>query len=496
MDQNVFGPVASASTGGIPPRRYWGVTLNEGPKGRLRACLAFALGILIVTTTIQRERFGISVELDGPAVALLGALAFLLAPASALRFWTLPLILPMTGFVLAGYASCAVNSGDLTTVVRSGTPLFNICLRQSAILTYRVIMFYLVFVAASHLTELRRKPPVIMLSLLLIQTIASLAFLPLYPTPVSEFLVRGEQFGPGSLALMGLFLEPNLFGIYAVTTVALWMPIALSMEGKPALAWVLASIQVGIIGVYMSYTRSAWLALVGLFCLLAAGVLVGLRVGGERRRRLILLLGVLVVLGYVLSLAIMVVLRGGEASSALVERGSRVVEYQAGSGAGRLEIWRMALGEWVQKPWLGWGLLSFEPTTVSPTDGWLYSSLVQTLHDTGVIGLTFMLWLCGGVALYSWRSFMNATSQIDKGIALGYVAAQGALFFTSQFSSFFWGAPTWMLFGLAVAYGPLSKKSDTDDSLASGRRLTDTAAATGGPDRVPISPPAGVGGSS
>jgi hypothetical protein len=476
MEQEGFGRVASATTK-FRTRRYWGVTLNEGPRGRLRACAAFALGLLIITTTIQRERFGIPVELDGPAVALLGILAFLIAPTSALRFWTLPLILPMTGFVLAGYASCAVNSGDLTSAIRSGTPLLNICLRESAILTYRVGMFYVVFIAASHLTELRRRAPVIMLALLVIQTVGSLAFLPLYPSPVSELVIRGEQFGPGSLALIGLFLEPNLFGIYAVTTVALWMPIALSMEKKRALAWTLASIQVGIIGVYMSYTRSTWLALIGVFLLLATGVLAGMRVGGEHRRRLFVLLGVLIVLGYALTLAIAQVFSGGEASSALVERGSRVVEYQAGSGAGRLEIWKMALGEWVNKPWLGWGLLSFEPSSGPSTEGWLYSSLVQTLHDTGVIGLSFMVWLCVGVALYTWRSFMNATSRIDRGIALGYGAAQGALFFTSQFSSFFWGAPTWTLFGLAVAFGGLSSKGEPDDDLAPERRLADVAIA-------------------
>jgi hypothetical protein len=88
-----------------------------------------------------------------------------------------------------------------------------------------------------------------------------------------------------------------------------------------------------------------------------------------------------------------------------------------------------------------------------------------------------MVWLCVGVALYTWRSFMNATSRIDRGIALGYGAAQGALFFTSQFSSFFWGAPTWTLFGLAVAFGGLSSKGEPDDDLAPERRLADVAVA-------------------
>ena len=519
MERKVLGHVTSPGNG-IRTRRYWGVTLREEPRGRLRACLAFALGLLIVAATIQRERFGIPVELDGPAVALLGILALFLAPASFLRFWTLPLILPMTGFVLAGYASCAANSGDLTSVVRSATPLLNICIRQSAILTYRVIMFYVVFIAASHLTELRRKPPVIMLSVLLIQTIGSLAFLPLYPSPASELLVRGEQFGPGSLALMGLFLEPNLFGIYAVTTVALWMPIALSIDKKPALGWILASIQVGIVGVFMSYTRSAWLALIGVFLLLAAGVLLGMRVGGERRRSVLLLLGVLVVLGFALSSAIALAASQAKRSPgvvetpspgmvetpspaldegpspALVERALRIVDFQTGSsGAGRIWVWGLALEEWANKPWLGWGLLSFEPSGGPSTQGWLYSSLVQTLHDTGVVGLIFMVWLCVGVAVHTWRAFMLAGSQIDRGLALGYLTAQVALFFTSQFSSFFWGAPTWTLFGLAVAYGRLSSRKERGDGLVQGRRLADEAAAPPEADHALISPPSGVPGS-
>jgi hypothetical protein len=511
-------------------RKYWGVTLREGPRGRLRACLYFALVLVLVSATVQRERFGIPVELDAPAVFLLALLAFLLAPASVLRFWTLPLILPLTGFVLAGYASCLANSAHLSEVVRSGAPLLSICVRQSAVLTYRVIMFYAVVIAVSNLPELRRKPPIVMLALLLIQAIVCLALLAQYPSPVSQLVIRGEQFGPGSLAFMGLFLEPNLFGIYAVTTIALWMPLSLAMGKKSALSWTLVCMQVGIVAVFMSYTRSTWLALVGVLCLLTIGAWAGLDVGGKRKRSVLLVLGIMVVVGFALSSAIalvasqeqpsselaetpssgLVTTRSSELvetpspelvetpspgldegpSSALVERALRIVEYQTGSsGAGRIWVWTLALEEWAHKPWLGWGLLSFQPSGGPSTQGWLYSSLVQTLHDTGVVGLIFMLWLCVGVAVYTWRAFMLAGSRIDRGLALGYLMAQAALFFTSQFSSFFWGAPTWTLFGLAVGYRLLAPAGKPASRLRPLRGCVEATKSAQEPGRCPPAPP-------
>lgn len=477
MERLLLGQTVSAETV-LPPRKIWGVSLRDGPRGRLRACLFYALGLLLVSITIHRERFGIPLELDAPVVAVMGVLVLLVSPRAVFRIWAYPLILPMVGFVLTGYASCLANSGDLGEVARSGSSLFDVCLRQSAVLTYRAIMFYVVVFAASLLPEMRRKPPVIMLGLLLVQTLGSLAFLPLYPNPVSELVIRGDQFGEGSLALMGTFLEPNLFGIFAVTTVVLWIPLALCVSEKRALARSLACMQIGIVAVYMSYTRSAWLALIGVYCVLAAVVFAGFKVGGHHRRRIILIVGAMVALGFALAVVVSRSLHGEEASAAMVERSSQLVEEASrlvdeasgaplenssqileglsGSGGSRLQIWSIALEEWARKPILGWGLLSFEPTTIYPTGGWLYGSLVQTLHDTGLLGVLFMLWLCAGVAVHTWRSYRTVDAEVDRAIALGYLASLAALFFASQFSSFFWGGLTWVLFGLAVGYNGLA----------------------------------------
>ena len=449
MERLLFGETVSAAprhTGKTPS----GANLVGSRGSGLKRYLYYALVLVLISVTIQRERFGIPWELDGPAVAVLAILVFLVSPASVFKLKTYPLLLPIAGFVLSGYVSCFVNINDLTALTRSGTPLIGECLRESAILTYRAIMFYTVVMAARYLPELRRKPPIIMLGLLLAQIIMCLALFPFYPSPVSQLLIRGGQFGEGSRAFMGLFLEPNLFGIYAVTTVALWASAALYLTDRRALVFTLASILVGSLGVYMSYTRSAWLAMFLVFSLLAVGIWRS-DLGAERRRSVILLLGTTIVVGYVLSIGINLI-SDRDATTALIQRSGQLLESRAGSGASRLSVWNFALRDWIRKPWFGWGLLSFESESVPSTNGWLYSSVVQTLHDTGLVGVTFMLWVCAGIALHTWRSFREADSPIDKGIALGYLAGQAALFFTSQFSSFFWGGPTWVLFGLAVSY--------------------------------------------
>jgi O-antigen ligase len=315
-------------------------------------------------------------------------------------------------------------------------------------------MFYVVVLAAGLLPESRRRPAIVLLGVLLVQTAVSLIVLPFFPSPVSQLLIRGDQFGVGSRALMGFFLEPNLFGIYAVAVVGLWLSIALYMTDKRSQTYVLACVLIGSVAVFMSYTRSAWLALLLIFLILGVGVFIRPRLGGVRARRVIIALAVVIAVGYALSLLVSL-LSQGESVWTLLQRGMNLVQAGSGSGEGRLRVWQTALRHWLRRPWLGWGLLSLERSNLPTSQGWLYSSVIQTLHDTGVFGLFFMLWVCVGVAWQTLKGFFGARAEIDKGMALGYLVAQGALFFTSQFSSYFWGGLTWVLFGMSVAHARL-----------------------------------------
>lgn len=127
MEQVLFSEVEPASRG-RQTRRFWDIPLTEGLKGKPRPCVAPTLGLLLVAATIQKEHSGIPRELNGPAIALMGIASFFLARGAPLRFWILPLILPMTGFVLAGDVSRETNGGDLTSIVRSGTLQIHACL--------------------------------------------------------------------------------------------------------------------------------------------------------------------------------------------------------------------------------------------------------------------------------------------------------------------------------------------------------------------------------
>lgn len=397
----------------------------------LRRRVHYALALVVVAVTFQGDRFGFPLQVDVLAVVLLAVALLISAPGLLLSLHSYPFLLPMIGYVGANIVSSIINSPDV-----------RMSMQQSLILAVRVVTFFVVVVAVIFVGSWRTNIRTLMVWLMLIHSFVSFVALAIYSIFPTPFIVVGQDAGT-SRSINGFFLEPNLYGVYVLCTLGLILT-AFLFSPPAQMPFLTLSGLIGLVGLVLSYTRSAWLG----FALIIGCLAVAIGVRANNRARQIYV--ALVVITCLLVCYFVVLLFSADLlglNLALASRIRSIIDARSNSAGTRRAIWELALIDWRQHIWFGNGPLSFPLI-----NGWLFSSTVQTLHDSGLIGLFFMLWICLGILVYTWIGYTRASSVQDKSILLGYCLAQIGLFFTSQFSSFFWGGFTWVLFGLAVGH--------------------------------------------
>ena len=140
-------------------------------------------------------------------------------------------------------------------------------------------------------------------------------------------------------------------------------------------------------------------------------------------------------------------------------KATNLVDFQDGTGAGRLKIWATALEETQQRRWIGWGTYSFgdlhkEGTETNQTLPWIGNFVVTLLHDSGVIG-TFLfgafltVTLRGGLrdAKCLWAHTPDQAVRL-VGLCYGAVALLIAFLATTGFSFGY----IWIALGLIGAH--------------------------------------------
>ena len=115
---------------------------------------------------------------------------------------------------------------------------------------------------------------------------------------------------------------------------------------------------------------------------------------------------------------------------------------------GRVDAWAQALEGWRERPILGHGTLAGANLT---KEGWWYSSLVQALFDTGLVGFVVLLWIYVGAVVLPVRSWLLTRQTSISPNLLGYGAGNAVLAFSSQFSSFLFVGFPWVFLGLSMA---------------------------------------------
>jgi len=398
---------------------------------RIRYATHYLLALLMASVTFQGDNFGILLKPDAVIVPLLGLVLLLHSPARYLRPSSYPFLFPAIGFLAANFVAAALHS-----------PVPRTSLVQSAILVGRVATFFLVVMAVRHTPEVRGRLPVYFIILLIGHTLASIIAVLLYPILPTP-LVNYNQDGRGSLSVNGFFLEPNLYGVFVLCVIGIMIGIALYTSTRQLRFLGVAGL-IGLIGLLLGYTRSTWL---GLGLLLAVLAVIVVTRGTRRALARYSVVAALLAAAAVSLLALLMLLSMAGYEIGLLNRFLQIVDVGSDSAAVRTMVWDLAIDAWRKHPWIGNGPLSFPYI-----GGWLFSSVLQSLHDSGIFGLICMLWICLGTMAYTWYGYFRATEPQDRGVLLGYLLALIGLFFTSQFSSFFWGGFSWVMFGLAVGH--------------------------------------------
>jgi O-antigen ligase len=135
-----------------------------------------------------------------------------------------------------------------------------------------------------------------------------------------------------------------------------------------------------------------------------------------------------------------------------------LVEQRGESAFGRLATFERAVELWRQAPLTGVGLGNYGPAVaydplVRPGYGWdiVNNQYLESLAETGVIGLVLLLIFWGMVAIRSFIAFYKTRDPLVKAFLGGLTAAYVAILVQYNFFSTLYIMHIWVLIGLLVA---------------------------------------------
>jgi hypothetical protein len=118
------------------------------------------------------------------------------------------------------------------------------------------------------------------------------------------------------------------------------------------------------------------------------------------------------------------------------------------SAEGRGQAWRRAGDLWWNRPLLGHGTLGGQDVI---KDGWWYSSLVQALYDTGLVGFFLLFWIHAASVVSPILAWSRARHHPGSATLLAFGLSNLVLVLTSQFSNFFFVGFPWVFLGMSLA---------------------------------------------
>lgn len=357
------------------------------------------------------------------------------------KFHHLPLALPIVGTLAVNLLSTVVNS----------PPDKSFSLRSCGLLAIYLTMYLITVNILSENPRLLRKTPFLLLLLGLGQAIYSVIAIGFYASGMKLAGAYRAAAGIGVTASGG-FQEANLLGAFEAA-IALLLLAHLTLQTR----WhkgIRLSLALGLVlaVLTMTFTRAAWMG----FALAAFCMVVVLR--PPRNILNARSLAILVALGAVFFLIIVPVgntISGstGGSGTGISDRLDKLLNFSEGSGLGRVEAQSSAIERWKKNPVLGTGTFSLPPEEAGQSkSGWIYSSIIQSLHDTGIVGAAMLLWIYIGALVAGARGYMKCHSRFWRanfaGVTLGWLA----LIITSQASSFLWLSFPWIYLGILMSW--------------------------------------------
>jgi O-antigen ligase len=154
---------------------------------------------------------------------------------------------------------------------------------------------------------------------------------------------------------------------------------------------------------------------------------------------------------------------------------SRVTEFAAGGGTGRLDLWGIALDMSSDHPVVGVGIGNFQveepayavrsvtllrPDLVVDTPKVVHNTYLNVLAELGWVGLALFLLVVVGSLLHAWRAVkicaragLEDPEMLARGVVVGTLGMLAAfMFISAQYEK-----QLWLLLGLAAALGTVAR---------------------------------------
>ena len=271
--------------------------------------------------------------------------------------------------------------------------------------------------------------------------------------------------GIGSLpSIRSLSMEPNVFAIATATILCINLSIYLLWRKSNKQLFIITLLSLSIL---FSYTRSVYFSLfLALFVLLIVS---------RRIKLLVTLINYFVVVVIMVTVLMLSLPKENSIKKALVARSANLFDFKSGSGRGRVEGLMIGLDGLRESPVFGLGTLSADTRFYNPytkqyqermgSAGWLNGVLIQSLHDTGLVGAIIIIGLFTSIMLSNYRLFKQLdNASIEKSIILGFLGGNIILFIASQTSSTLWLSFPYIYWGINMGVITWCKKRIRQES--------------------------------
>lgn len=263
-------------------------------------------------------------------------------------------------------------------------------------------------------------------------------------------------------SIQSFSVEPNVFAI--ITAVVLCINVSIYFLWKKTKNQLVIICILGL-SILFSYTRSVYVSLfIAIFFIVI--------LSGQLKLMLSVFKYAIIVLAITVTVFIFLP-KDNSIKFALSSRAISLFDFQKGSGLGRVVGYQIGFEGFLESPLLGNGTLSAKTAFYNPhlfkyqdymgSPGWLNGALIQSLHDTGIVGLLITLGIFIAMILSSYNLFVRLKrDDINKSIALGFVGGNIILIITSQLSSTLWISFPYIYWGVNIAFIEWCKKPERD----------------------------------
>lgn len=251
-------------------------------------------------------------------------------------------------------------------------------------------------------------------------------------------------------SIRSLSFEPNIFAIITSTALMFYITASiLNIKGRQNDLFVTILLSASIL---FAYTRSVYISFI-VALLIVLWML--------KRINLRFALNLTMIIVAVMAL-IFLAPKNNFLRDAFVSKTTNMFNFEEGNGLERVQIYLIGWNGFTNRPVFGNGTMSADTDVVNATtgeiaqamgaSGWLGGALIQSLHDTGIIGGCIMLALFFSIIYANYKALKSETDDSHKSILLSFLAGNIILVISTQITSTLWISFPYFYWAINMAY--------------------------------------------